>query len=382
MGFRSEASLCTWPAVDVAGWPAPRVPFPVSVPYRPRPDMVRLGSAGPGHPDTRVLDADRDWQEALRAKWLRLREVPGRCVALEPALAGDPQATARRVGAAIGAIVAAQAAVPDGPAGPSLLARVGDEWVAPAAGWAMPADPQRPFSLRALRPDAGPLLDWIAGRPAAERPLHALALALQEDVAWVEAEAPGAPVRAAMLHVCWPSGWAPAAKVGLDFAAIHRPVADGAMLRSAAAALSRAMVSGGPYLRHVWTLAATGARSRHPDDPPADAGPQGAVPALWFRCERQVSLPIADAPAATGDGRAAGGAALFLIRLHVSPLGQVLADPARRARLLAALASMSDATLDYKGLGAIRARLLAEEAGPAPGIGPISPGAASAGEAV
>jgi hypothetical protein len=366
--------------------------------------MVRLGTAGPGHPDARVLDADRDWAQTVRAKWRRLRELPGRCVALEPALAGDSGAAARRVGAAIAAIVRAQAVPEGGPSAPPLLARVGDEWIAPAAGWAMPADPAMPFTMRALRPDAGPVLDWIAGRPAAEQPLHALALALQEDVAWVEADRPGGPVRAAMLHACWPSGWDPAAKVGLDFAAIHRPVADGAMLRSAAAALSRAMVAGGPYLRHVWTLAATGARSRHPDDSPldspvdspvdsparpstdrsargsADFDTQRVPPGLWFRCERQVSLPIPDAPDATGDGRAAGGAALFLIRLHVSPLEEVAADPTRRARLLAALASMSDATLDYKGLAGIRARLLADAAHGAPGGRPVSPGAASAGE--
>jgi hypothetical protein len=39
--------------------------------------------------------------------------------------------------------------------------------------WAMPAD-ERPFALRALRADAGPVLRWIASRPAAEQPLHAL----------------------------------------------------------------------------------------------------------------------------------------------------------------------------------------------------------------
>ena len=32
-------------------------------------------------------------------------------------------------------------------------------------------------------------------------------------------------------HYGWPSGWSPADKVGRDFASIHAPVADAAMLR-------------------------------------------------------------------------------------------------------------------------------------------------------
>jgi hypothetical protein len=243
-------------------------------------------------------------------------------------------------------------------------------------GWSMPADPQAPFELVATRADARPVVEWIAARPAAERPLHALALAIQEDVVIVEAPAPGAPVRATLLHVCWPSGWDPAAKAGLDFAAIHAPVADGQALRAASIALSRALVGAGPFVRHVWTLAAGARRARHPDEgdeaceaefageaeyaagavgaetadgldrPDRRAAPVGIdPPEPWFRCERQASVPL---PRFAEGGE--GGAAVFLIRLHLARLGEVASSPERLRALREALDSMSPEMLAYKRL--------------------------------
>ncbi len=354
MAGDSGIPLCTdWPDLEVGHWGAARVPFPVSVPYRSRPDLARLGSVVHGRLEARVLDADAGAPAALRAKWARLQSLPGRCVALAPRFADDPVAVWRRVAAAAAAL-AVQAAgeagesgegseegatLPARPAACRPLERVGDALHATLAGWAMPADPGTPFSLRALRPDAEPVLRWIASRPAAERPLHALGLALQEDLAWVEADAPGEAARAILLHVCWPSGWDPAAKVGLDFATLHAPVADADLLRASARPLSRALLSQGPFVRFVWTVAPDGAPSRHPADEPAvpDTAP-------WFRCERQVSMPV------PGASDWPGGLALFLIRLHVAPLDTVAVTPIRRAALREALASMSAATLAYKGL--------------------------------
>lgn len=346
MGRDDEASSSyPWPDVDVGHWGAPRLPFPVTATYRPRPDLVRLGGVAHGRVERDVLDADAAAPAALAAKLARLRRWPERCVAIDPALAADAAAVWARVGAAANAIVAARpggagadaAAILDAPASP--LERAGDEIVARVAGWAFPADPRAPFSPRALRPDAVPVLDWIVSRPPAERPLHTLALALQEDLAWMEA-APGEPARARLLHVCFPSGWDPAAKIGRDFAAIHAPVAEAELLRSSALALSRALTTQGPFVRFVWTVAPDGARSRHPADAPACAA------APWFRCERQVSLPMP--PGAAGDA----AAALFLIRLHLAPLADAAHTPGRLATLRAALDSMSPATLDYKGLAA------------------------------
>ncbi|MFN7644059.1 MAG: heme-dependent oxidative N-demethylase subunit alpha family protein [Burkholderiales bacterium] len=359
--------MCTgWPDLKVGHWGRARVPFPVSVPYRQRPDLARLGSVVHGRFEAQVLDADAGAPATLRAKWARLQALPGRCVALAPRFADDPVAVWRRVAAAAGALaghgmqeagaVGEGTAPSSGSAAGRPLDRVGDTLHATLAGWSMPADPDAPFALRPLRPDAEPVLRWIASRPVAERPLHALGLALQEDLAWVEADAPGEAARAMLLHVCWPSGWDPAVKVGMDFATLHAPVADADLLRASARPLSRALLSQGPFVRFVWTLAPDGAPSRHPADEPA--APEAAP---WFRCERQVSMPVAGAPDWPG------GLALFLIRLHVAPLDTVADTAARRAVLREALASMSAATLAYKGLaGRVdgwRARL-AEPPGP------------------
>lgn len=69
---------------------------------------------------------------------------------------------------------------------------------------------------------------------------------------------------------------------------------------------------------------------------------------MVFRCERQVTL-----------GLPALGASLFLIRVHVAPLLEVCTDPQRRARLVAALRSMSDDVVAYKNLQRLRERVLA-----------------------
>ena len=369
-----DAPLCTWPDADVRAWGPPRLPFPVSAPYRPRPDLARLGATVHGRVERAVLDADDDAPGALREKFAHVRTAPGRCVALDAGLAADPAAVAARVRAALAAVLAAgggsspaaanpghanpgeanpgeanpgeaslaEAAPPGLRAAPTApLEQVDGEFRAGLAGWAVDASPDAPFMPRALRPDARPVLDWIASRPPAERPLHVLALALQEDVAWIETGADGV-ARARMLHVCFPSGWDPARKIGSDFATIHAPVADADLLRSSAPALARALTTQGPFVRFVWTLSPDGTRSRHP----ADAPPWPPSPDPWFRCERQVSLPIAADPS----GRPA--AALFLIRLHRAPLAQAAHSAERLATLRAALDSMSPATLAYKGLAA------------------------------
>ncbi len=342
-------ALCTWPAGDVSAWPDPDPPYPVTAPYRPQPGLTRLGSPAHGRLESRVLDADRSAPTALRAKWARLQRHRTRCVALTPALADAPDAVWHRVCAAANAIVDAQCREGAGRQRVDRLplTRVGNELQASLAGWAMPACADAPFAVRALRPDARPVLEWIGTRPAAERPLHALGLALQEDVAVVEADSAATPAHASLLHVCWPSGWDPAAKIGLDFATIHAPVADASLLLAAALPLSRALLSQGPFVRFVWTIASDGGWSRHP----AEVARSDAQP--WFRCERQVSVPLAAWP-----GGPPGGGAVFLIRLHVTPLAVAADTPARLSVLRAALASMSPQTLEYKGLADRRAGLL------------------------
>jgi hypothetical protein len=77
----------------------------------------------------------------------------------------------------------------------------------------------------------------------------------------------------------------------------------------------------------------------------SQARPAGSLP-LYFRLERQSTMPLGE------------GYGLFLIRVQVRPLDEVLARPGRLELLQASLRSMSDAMVHYKNLEALRDRLL------------------------
>lgn len=196
----------------------------------------------------------------------------------------------------------------------------------------------------------------------------ALALGMQEDFVVLhdepdpESPAPASStLRTRFLSVCFPSNWNPASKLGLDFTAIHAPVADNALLQAGARGIIDMAFRQAPMLRHVWLLTPSADLPQHPDtrrlrwddalaqaDAPAASG--RLIDQLCFRVERQTTLPL---PAL--------GRGVFFIRVMVCPLPQVLAVvPGRAAELHEALASMSDAVLAYRGMTAVRERLLAE----------------------
>ena len=202
--------------------------------------------------------------------------------------------------------------------------------------------------------DPAPALAAIAER--ARREGHPdfdpgrLELSFEEDFAVLDGDTGTLP----WLSVCVPSHWAPEDKLGLPFAAVHAPVADGATLIAAAAHLVRLATSGERWERHVWTVSPSPRHDqhprRHPRAPwPADAGDDEAFArACWFRAERQTFLPV---------GRGTRQA-VFTIRVMLAPLTAVVDTPAKAARLREALASMSPAVLDYKGLAPAREPLL------------------------
>jgi GNAT superfamily N-acetyltransferase len=187
----------------------------------------------------------------------------------------------------------------------------------------------------------------------------ALALGLQEDFVILHDE-PDA-MRARFLSVCFPSNWNPAEKRGMDFAAIHAPVADNALLQAGGKGIVDMAFRQASMLRHVWLLTANGDLAQHPEtrrarweDAIAQADAPGAsgrlIDQVFFRVERQTTLPL---PALRRG--------VFFIRVLVCPLGDVLrVRPERAAQLAEALASMSDAVLAYRGMAAVRPRLLRE----------------------
>ncbi|MES2994393.1 MAG: heme-dependent oxidative N-demethylase subunit alpha family protein [Pseudomonadota bacterium] len=176
-----------------------------------------------------------------------------------------------------------------------------------------------------------------------------LSLALAEDLAVID----GRDATIPWLAVCLPSRWAPADKVGRHFAEVHAPVADNQLLVTAAEHLARLVTGDERWERFVWSIASDARLSQHPDHVPpthwpadADAGALAAV--ATFRTEHQTFIPVPGAQQA-----------VFTIHVECRPLAAAI-DTAERAQALhAALASMSPAVLDYRGLAPARDRLLA-----------------------
>ncbi len=179
---------------------------------------------------------------------------------------------------------------------------------------------------------------------------------LQED--WVVMQQTGEGFVPDLMQVCFPSGWSPAEKYQMDLKLIHAPVADSERLRLATRGIASAMVSKGPFVRYVWSLALAGQLSQFPGfKRNTTPGERIDIKTIWFRCERQVTIPFPEQ-----------ACSLFLIRVFVAPLMEVLNQTGvpkdqtapMPQRLWDALASMSKATLAYKGITDLQRNCLAQ----------------------
>lgn len=183
--------------------------------------------------------------------------------------------------------------------------------------------------------------------PAPWRLAGLLSLAFAEDFAIVDGRDGSIP----WLAVTLPSFWAPEEKVGRHFAQVHAPVADNALLIKASDALVRTVTGPERWERFVWTLTPHTRLHAHPDrvDPDRWAGIplQRIGEFAWLRSERQSFIPVAGA-----------SQAVFTILVGLTPLQEAVTVPGRAQRLHHALASMSPAVLEYRGLAAVRQPLL------------------------
>ena len=184
--------------------------------------------------------------------------------------------------------------------------------------------------------------------PAHERLAALLALAFAEDFAIVDANTGGIE----WLAVCLPSHWAPEEKVGKHFAEVHAPVADNQLLLAASAQLMRLVTSADRWERFVWTITPTGMLDQHPARHAKAAWHAGEdaaalAAASFFRTERQTFIPLPERRQA-----------VFTIHVETAPLAQAVASPKLARQLHDAVASMSPAVLEYRGLVDVRERLL------------------------
>jgi hypothetical protein len=172
----------------------------------------------------------------------------------------------------------------------------------------------------------------------------ALRLCVQEDFAVLDTCSGQVP----LLQVCNPTRWAPEEKMGLSFSQIHAPVADGQALQHTAPALLQLLGDGRHWERHVWTLTPHSAYDLHPKRTPDKPWPMDLPTRQWgmhvyLRVERQTFFPVAR------DG-ASSGLVIFTIRVMRQCLHEWLSSPRHAQRLRDALASMSPAIQQYKGL--------------------------------
>jgi hypothetical protein len=223
----------------------------------------------------------------------------------------------------------------------------GARWRAPILGWAV--DGSGGVSElepgRTAWPEVGECLHAL---PVPWRRAALLSLAFAEDFAIID----GRDATIPWLAVALPSHWAPERKVGRPFAEVHAPVADNRLMTGAATHLARLVTGSERWEHFVWTIARHPRLHAHPDriDPapwPDHLAGDALAASAWWRTERQSFIPVDDHQQA-----------LFTIHVEVQPLAQALADPARAARVHAALASMSPAVLEYRGFTAIRDRML------------------------
>jgi dimethylamine monooxygenase subunit A len=176
-----------------------------------------------------------------------------------------------------------------------------------------------------------------------------LELAFEEDFAVLD----GATGIVPWLCVCVPSHWTPEDKLGLDFAALHRPVADSAALIAASQQLVALATSGDCWERFVWNISPSGRYGQHPRRHlrtpwPTTEDPRDFAQQCWLGAERQTFLPV-------GQGTRQ---AVFTIRVMLQPLVDAVRPSGNARRLHDSLATMSQAVLEYKNLGDAREPLL------------------------
>lgn len=292
--------------------PAARMPWPVQVPFRMRPNLEKLDTASPA---LLIHDELFDVYQRERAKVITAH---GERVAV-----GDANADVLK---------AIRGLAPSPPMGEGRGEGDGSSAATPVR----------------VQPPPSPL----APLPQGERGTDT-ALCLQEDFVILKQD--NGSLRTEYLSVCFPSRWDPREKLGLDFMAIHQPVADNQMLQAAGPNLMAMAFMKQPMLRHVWLIVPNPALDHHPENNvawwrEALADPSPLLPRLYFRIERQTTWPLPQFERA-----------VFFIRLLMSPLLDVLrAAPGRAAELAASLRSMTPAIVAYRGMTDALPRLLAE----------------------
>lgn len=178
-----------------------------------------------------------------------------------------------------------------------------------------------------------------------ESGFDALANQVPEDLAVMQMD--GSKNWLAAIHLCSPSHWAAADKIGKDFAAIHLPVPEIEKINGAADHFVQAMIFKGPFTRFTWSVTSDDRLNHNPYPPPGFTKQEwhernyensGSF-RVFLRVERQATW-----------GFPSHNYALFTIRIYHWLPEELLSDRVKRFQLSAAIASMSPELRSYKGL--------------------------------
>jgi hypothetical protein len=171
----------------------------------------------------------------------------------------------------------------------------------------------------------------VSKYPSPVKPPHTLyniAMQIQEDLAihrlsdatdWLGA-----------AHICFPSGWNPAEKVGRPLEVIHAPIPG--MNLGTSRKLVETMIFHGPFDRYVWSPVYEERLDFHPDMPKKPFDPDN--PVLFIKVERQITYGFPEHLAA-----------LFVLRQFLIPENE-LDKPA----LYKSLAAMTPDQKAYKSV--------------------------------
>lgn len=190
---------------------------------------------------------------------------------------------------------------------------------------------------------------WDLAHPALH-PLECAGRLVQEDLCIIAPTPEGPRFTAAVL--CFPTRWRLHDKLGKPLGAVHGPVPLFADRLARPVDRFMAHVKPGHIAQRVnWSvlddpaLFQTGGHWRSGVNPAITA--ENAGDTLYLRTERQTLRRLPHS-----------GAVLFGIRVHVYPLGQVIATPAVAARLAEAVRALPEEMTSYKSLVAFRTALL------------------------
>ena len=142
---------------------------------------------------------------------------------------------------------------------------------------------------------------------------------------------------------CYPSSWIPNERVGLTLAEIHKPVADGDMLRRVSQRIAETMATQDSFRRYVWTISTTNELSNHPKMFKPPVTDQTTVQDLWFRMETQTTMPLGDKESS-----------LFFVKVDTVPLSMFWNELDKQLAIVDSINSMTDDILEYKNLKLIK----------------------------